>query len=206
MSYSKQTINSFTGLLSASLNRQDNNFSLKPPFDVELAVNILGGKIIEKEDNEFEKKEEDSFYLIYNKFEGEVRPTDCEEKKFEIILPKDGDEKRKRFTIAHEIGHIMLHFYWPDKKKWKKKCEQIERGETKGSMFRGERNRVEYEANHFAACFLMPEELVTHSFNSEKKESKNIEEIIKALSIGYNVSYNAMETRLKFLKILHWDE
>lgn len=53
---------------------------------------------------------------------------------------------RKRFTIAHEIGHFVLH-----------PCEGLERNDTAGNFTIWNDANEEAEANIFAAELLMPE-------------------------------------------------
>lgn len=65
-------------------------------------------------------------------------------------------EERKRFTIAHEIGHFVLHSEDPlhyDKENLESPTVVMYRGNTPN-------NYNEVEANAFAAELLMPEELV----------------------------------------------
>lgn len=64
-------------------------------------------------------------------------------KNFTISLSPLSGERRSRFTIAHELGHYMLH-------------SQL--GKIPISVRRDGSGRVEWEANWFAAGFLMPEE------------------------------------------------
>jgi hypothetical protein len=63
-------------------------------------------------------------------------------KEFHIALSPLSGERRSRFTIAHEIGHYILH-------------SQV--GKKPLSVRRDGSGRVEWEANWFAAGFLMPE-------------------------------------------------
>ena len=61
-------------------------------------------------------------------------------------------------------------------------------------------NRIEYEANYFAAFFLMPEEWlrkdVDHSFILGKTN------LINHLADRYRVSYSSMEIRLSQIGVL----
>lgn len=66
---------------------------------------------------------------------------------FEIFLAAHTGPMRDRFTIAHELGHYVLHFLYPNRKG--KRVQRME-AERYGS------GRVEWEANWFAAGFLMP--------------------------------------------------
>lgn len=67
---------------------------------------------------------------------------------FEISLASHTGAVRDRFTIAHELGHFVLHFLLPN-----------QQGRKTGSIMarRYGTGRVEWEANWFAAGFLMPE-------------------------------------------------
>jgi Zn-dependent peptidase ImmA (M78 family) len=62
---------------------------------------------------------------------------------FDITMISAGME-RERFSIAHELGHYVLHSLFGQKKI---------RAARYGS------DPIEWEANWFAAAFLMPEEL-----------------------------------------------
>nr|WP_169793502.1 ImmA/IrrE family metallo-endopeptidase [Alicyclobacillus sendaiensis] len=57
---------------------------------------------------------------------------------------------RKRFTIAHELGHYVLHLHqdpngFPD-----------DRVDYKRTLFDGRTHKPEEEANRYAAALLMP--------------------------------------------------
>lgn len=67
---------------------------------------------------------------------------------FEIIVPSHTSLVRDRFTIAHELGHYYLHYLLARQRGWftDEKVVALRRGS----------NRIEWEANWFAAGFLMP--------------------------------------------------
>lgn len=69
---------------------------------------------------------------------------------FEISLASHTGPTRDRFTIAHELGHYVLHYIWPR-----------QQGNAVGPIEaqRYGTGRVEWEANWFAAGFLMPREM-----------------------------------------------
>ncbi|MDX3968269.1 MAG: ImmA/IrrE family metallo-endopeptidase [Bradyrhizobium sp.] len=67
--------------------------------------------------------------------------------RFEIFLAAHTGPVRDRFTIAHELGHYVLHYLYPN--RIGRKVERLE-AQRYGS------GRVEWEANWFAAGFLMP--------------------------------------------------
>ena len=111
---------------------------LSVPVDVEKAVHRLGGTLveIEKLENAMEAK-------VMRKGE-----------RFEIAIHGGKHNNRKRFSIAHELGHLFLHMgYLMDPERWKKS------GEYRDSVYyRFGHNIEEEEANEFAAAFLMPED------------------------------------------------
>lgn len=103
---------------------------------------------------------------------------------------KDG-ELRRRFTIAHEIGHFLLH----------SKEQPIFIDKTPSVMFRDNSSSTgedfrEREANAFAASLLMPKSLI----ETEIKNAPNdIEEAIFFLAKKFKVSQQAMTFRLSNL-------
>ena len=108
--------------------------------------------------------------------------------------------KRKRFTIAHELGH---YFSFVSNRLSKQRLERDGRVEDKAII--GARPsssdhlsdadlKVEAEANFIAANLLMPEDLVGASL----LEGKNIEE----MADEFGVSASAMGFRLQNLGLL----
>ena len=97
---------------------------------------------------------------------------------------------RKRFTIAHELGHHFLHLIGDG-----------DYVDSTTDLFRTEfdegtkdpSRRAEVEANQFAAALLMPEERVRSEF---AKVSNS-----KAMARLFNVSEEAMGIRLVTLGI-----
>lgn len=96
---------------------------------------------------------------------------------FEIFLPHDTSAERDRFSIAHELGHYMLHFPM--------KGQQPMVAQRFGST------RVEWEANWFAAGFLMP----ATEFNSLFVDRSSL----SAVARHFGVSMAAAEARAKAL-------
>ncbi|MDK2042367.1 ImmA/IrrE family metallo-endopeptidase [Aliarcobacter butzleri] len=97
-----------------------------------------------------------------------------------ISLSNLTGELRNNFTIAHELGHLYLHA-----RNIKKDIIEFNRY---GS------GRLEWEANWFAAAFLMPEKIFIekcNEFNSDNYE----------LSLYFNVSESAIKIRKKDLGI-----
>ena len=96
-----------------------------------------------------------------------------------IYVNKYDNEKRQRFTIAHELGHYILH-----------------RNNAFGSRFQHDfiffrdenTNPIEREANNFAAELLMPKEEVV----SLIKEGYNT---VNALAEKFDLSTSAVRYR-----------
>jgi len=103
---------------------------------------------------------------------------------FEIRLALDTGVLRDRFTIAHELGHYVLHYLYPNKVNG----QNIQRliAQRYGS------GQVEKEANWFAAAFLMPKEEYRRKF--EEFAGDHLD-----LSDYFRVSAQASSVRAKVL-------
>lgn len=107
--------------------------------------------------------------------------------------------KRQRFTIAHEIGHFILHAvdtpFFLDKTNL-----QFNRNEdsTTGEFIK------EREANNFAAALLMPQNLIEIEINKMANKS-NADKLIKDLAKKFDVSIQAMGIRLSHLGYLDYN-
>lgn len=104
---------------------------------------------------------------------------------FQIHLSNHTSLDRDRFTVAHELGHYFLHYmYWD--------AQQQPVGRMKAARYGS--GTTEYEANWFAASFLMPEA----DFRRASDElGKNISDIASR----FGVSYSAAQVRLQALGI-----
>ena len=96
-----------------------------------------------------------------------------------IILVNDNHPpQRRRFTIAHEIAHFVLH------------QDEIGDGIFDDGLYRsGLPHKTEVEANSMAADILMPWPLIVAAF--EKGDST-----VEALARRFRVSNSAMSIRL----------
>lgn len=100
-------------------------------------------------------------------------------------------ETRQRFTIAHELAHLVLH--------------QGDIFVDKGHMYRDSRSgqgidQKEIDANAFAAELLMPEDLVRKELASSSIDLEDQDELA-ALAEKFDVSMQALTIRLKNLGI-----
>lgn len=105
---------------------------------------------------------------------------------FTIYVSRHTSLKRDRFTIAHELGHLLLHL-GPLKKADPDAVMRATRWVDEDDA--GQR-RAEWEANWFAAGFLMP--------------SNEFKEIFEAQGLGgvqshFGVSGSAAQVRAKSL-------
>lgn len=96
---------------------------------------------------------------------------------------------RRRFTIAHECGHLALHASGQKDKLWVDKAYLFFRDANASS---GEQLE-EIQANQFAAALLMPEELV-HSNIDDATTISDVD--IFRLAVRFEVSEQAMTLRL----------
>lgn len=80
--------------------------------------------------------------------------------KPEIVVNGLQNDRRQRFTIAHELGHILLHWKWLPREKWIYGSELpkglVEVSYRKENYLTEEENLRERQADNFAAEFLAP--------------------------------------------------
>lgn len=113
---------------------------------------------------------------------------------FKIIVSPFQDEKRERFTIAHELGHLFLHMgYRTNNELWEKQENNI--------YHRIGNSEKKYQANEFAAAFLMPATEYLSVLN--KVAEGNMVDTSK-IAEYFNVSIEAAANRGKFLGYLRW--
>lgn len=103
-------------------------------------------------------------------------------------------ETRQRFTIAHEIGHMIMHMHilQGDVHIDKKFGIQLNRDKRSslGSDF------LEIQANKFAAELLMPSTMIKKEIKNTYIDIEKDDEQVKALAEKYKVSQQAMSIRL----------
>src|SRR6185312_1358666 len=104
-------------------------------------------------------------------------------------------EPRRRFTLAHEIGHYCLHLNDVTR-------EFVDNRKTM-SRSSSYWDKYEAEANNFAAQLLMPKNLVLDvgssiisQYAEEGQDNPDVKNFIHAMAAKLNVSSPAMEYRL----------
>lgn len=111
-----------------------------------------------------------------------------------------GDSRtRRRFTVAHEIGHHVLgHEFEPGEHV------HVDRGTyilQRGTRAAEGVDPQEIEANHFAACLLMPLHLVEREVERLGVPQLS-EEHVSSLARTFGVSEQSMAIRLTSLGLL----
>ncbi len=149
----------------------------RAPIDISCITQSLGIKL-----NEIDLDDEISGLFV------------VKDKVAHIGYNKFHHEHRRRFTIAHEIGHCLLHS--------KETPLFVDKGEK--VMYRnldsasGEHQK-EREANAFAAALLMPKKLLLQEIHAFENNGLNLTEYLVE---KFNVSERAMTIRLTNLGLI----
>lgn len=100
---------------------------------------------------------------------------------YHIEIQRAHSANRKRFTLAHEIAHYLIH------------REMIGDGIEDNGLYRSPLGtRIEVEANQLAARMLMPSALVRRLYEAGLRS-------LAALATAFQVSEDAMKVRLERL-------
>ncbi|GHU96897.1 hypothetical protein FACS189483_01230 [Spirochaetia bacterium] len=108
-----------------------------------------------------------------------------------IMINSEHFPNRKRFSLAHEIGHFILHKplgIHVDKQTYFRSAKSAE------SL-----DEYETDANKFAAALLMPEEMVSRELERFTDWLDSNEDVIDILAKKFEVSTTAMGYRLENL-------
>lgn len=100
---------------------------------------------------------------------------------------------RHRFTVAHEIGHLVLHRSLLDPLSTQTPLFSVEQGPAQDSS-------MEWQADFFAAALLMPREAMLEQFGEDVRFGKIVEPAHVASVFG--VSLEAARIRLEELKMV----
>lgn len=109
----------------------------------------------------------------------------------QIFVEQSDPPYRKRFSIAHELGHHFLHLV-EDGEIIDSRADMFREKEPSGESMSTERIR-EIQANWFAAALLMPEDLVRMEWR-KTPDMRRMAEL-------FNVSEEAMGYRLDALDL-----
>ena len=145
----------------------------RPPIDVYKLAKKLGIRVVE------EGLGNDVSGMLYREGDRAV-----------ILVNRNESSVRQRFSVAHELGHYILHqgsSVFVDR-----------RVRFRDSTSSTGTNREEVQANRFAAALLMPESLVLKEVHARRQRRflPTDEELIQELADLFDVSTHAIEFRL----------
>jgi len=106
-----------------------------------------------------------------------------------IVVEANDHEHRRRFSIAHEIGHFVLHI---EEQGNLFLCSQEDMEQDRPRET--EHQRQEWEANLFAGELLMPEQPLLAMFRATGGR-------LGSLARHFKVSQSALEIRLRRLRL-----
>lgn len=137
---------------------------------------VVGNAVLNKED--------DGFIVVE---EGRKEIMGIKTDKL-IGVNSDRSLEWKRFIIAHELGHYVLHFK-----------EKNLQGLYANRDHKSGHNELENEVDFFAASLLMPRESFENKYKEIKQVYKNDKEIVEALSKHFVVTIRMTERRIEEL-------
>lgn len=116
---------------------------------------------------------------------------------FCITLSEDFMPRRRKFSIAHELGHLFLHMgFLVAPQVWQNTPPFQD-----SARFRLGRSEEEFEANEFAAALLMPKD----EFERIAEDNCNGDEYdLGGIARHFEVSLEAAQTRGRFLGLFGW--
>lgn len=104
--------------------------------------------------------------------------------QYQIVINRNANLGRRRFTLAHEFGHVL---------NWNaRKLLYANLGH--GDPAKHDR-QIEQVTDHFAACLLMPRRFVKQAWTTGIQDTEALAELFK-------VSAEAMRVRLTYLGLL----
>jgi Zn-dependent peptidase ImmA (M78 family) len=109
-----------------------------------------------------------------------------------IGVQKMHSEGRRRFTIAHELGHLLLHDGKPIR------VDKAFRVNWRKDSSSKPRDVEEIEANAFAAKLLMPTDMIEQAHGESSFEVEDETEVVRLAKL-FGVSNQAMNFRLNQL-------
>ncbi len=159
-----------------------NRSSMKPGEGVQTIIESVGGRVHSVDLAEWNRTQSGSIV-----FHGKEKSGNYD---FDVIIANFEGELRRRFTLAHELGHLLLHT--KDGSEAIIAPRFISAIDSPGNST--DDTRAEWEANWFAAGFLMPEDLF-------RKQWKELNGSLYRMSAFFMVSEKAIEIRRGVLGI-----
>lgn len=150
-----------------------------PVADIDGAVRAIGGRVIADPSL-------DGFS------DGRIKKAGSE--AFEIMASPFQNEERRNFIIAHELGHLFLHMgYRSDHERWD--------AQNNMAYYRSACVGSEYQADAFAAAFLMPDGDFKRVM-AQYTEGSTVD--TSAVAKYFHVSISSAANRGKELGYLRW--
>lgn len=132
--------------------------------------------------------------VVYEPFEGEMSGMLLQEEADAaplIVVNSRNAVVRQRFTLAHELGHLLMH----SKSLYVDRPLSVKFRDSQSSLAI---DPEEIQANQFAAALLMPQTWVIRDADEvlARQQAASDEHLIEELAKKYRVSPQAMEFRL----------
>lgn len=141
-------------------------------------ANALGAEVVDADLPDFKDKKVKG----YIKWLPESERTD-KLYRAKIYLNLNQSDTTKTFTLAHELGHFLLH---KDDNNFRIDLQDYSEDDS---------DNQETEANFFAGCLLMPKEKLLAALN----QIGNMAEVAKR----FGVSLPAVQARIKWIPLEH---
>lgn len=132
-------------------------------------------------------------------FEGSLVRNPHDPAEWGILYREHATPERSRFTIAHELGHFILHRALQDR-------FECDNGGVTSGQFDG--RNIEREANEFASNLLMPMDLLRRLLGDQRKVTLHL---LSDIARTFEVSFEAL--CLRFIEatdqraiLIHWDQ
>ena len=128
-------------------------------------------------------------------------------------LTKDRNVNRYRFTLAHEVAHLILHADEINESEFETPEEWAE---MRQNMEEDDLNWFEQQAHEFAGRLLVPKNKLINSLKAEREkiekfketfpdsDNEIIEAIARVICTQFKVSPNVMERRIRKENV--WEE
>lgn len=150
-----------------------------PIQNIDDVVEKLGGRIEEN-------------FNIDNMSDGSIRK---QNDSFIIFVSPFQSLERRKFTIAHELGHLFLHMGY-------KINSDLWNSQENATYYRAGDSLAEYQANEFAAALLMPKKKYKEKMDECTIDGCKVE--TGKIADYFGVSVSAASNRGKFLGYLQW--
>jgi Zn-dependent peptidase ImmA (M78 family) len=123
---------------------------------------------------------------------GMLGSTHADDKRVEIS-ESITHEGRRRFTVAHEIGHIVLHVPLLVARSNETPLFDLEPAPAQDKS-------MEWQADTFASCFLMPRQVLVHRFGERVRQGDWVP--VDEVATFFGVSKEAATIRLESVKLV----